>query len=647
MTTEEFSAKIEAIAKKGPRASKFERNLVAIAVLSATIAQRLMEIESNKKFEIYTGKDPLDINIIAKDGSRYMYENPLKDVEKQLEDFEKAYCRYGALFLYGLGNGVLLKGILQNETHKTIVVFEPEIEIMYIVFHFFDFSTEILKNRLVIFQTEVMSFAHYYTILKLKNVLLSARLYNLYLTSDFYAGYLDDMRNITENFKKAFMQRMREVGNDGTDALIGVNHTTAHIPAMINSIPLKHIQNERNKKVKTAIVVSTGPSLSKQLELLKKAQNHATIISADSSYPILKAHGIKPDYVTTIERVPITSKFFASEVSEFDKDIIFMAATLTHPDTVTNLKDRNASYVFRPINYETGFNDNDFGYLGGGQSTSHLALDLALYLGHEKVILVGQDLAYGEGRSSHAQGHIFSGASDKKKASEYTIAYGGNGIVETMSVWNTFRQYFESMIAGFKDKTKLVYNCTEGGARIDGTIEIPFKTILEREVFSEKKPKLPLPKKLNERQKAAKLKKYSSHIKSVLRYGKSLQNKCEKLFLKLAKQVERAKKLKEQGKENKINYEKLQKLSFEIDTFKQMIDDKRFMSSYYAVTCGFIQNQELEFAAIIARPSDTMEEKKEKLLEWVSVQGNWLFHIAGAISVMRENIEKSSASWLR
>ena len=45
--------------------------------------------------------------------------------------------------------------------------------------------------------------------------------------------------------------------------------------------------------------------------------------------------------------------------------------------------------------------------------------------------------------------------------------------------------------------------------------------------------------------------------------------------------------------------------------------------------------------------STTDEEKKEKLLEWVSVHGTWLFNIAGGISVMRENIEKSAQKWLR
>ena len=90
MTNEEFSRQIEAIAKKKGTISKFEKNLLAVAIYSAPLAKKLLEINTNERFNLYTGKDPIDINIIAADGSRYMYENPVSDVEKQLESFEKA-----------------------------------------------------------------------------------------------------------------------------------------------------------------------------------------------------------------------------------------------------------------------------------------------------------------------------------------------------------------------------------------------------------------------------------------------------------------------------------------------------------------------------------------------------------------------------
>ena len=648
MSNEEFSQIIEALFKKDKKLlSTFEKNLLGVAYQLAPLAKKLIELGGNKSFNVYAGSNPLDINIIAADGSKYMYENPLKDTQNQLESFEKAYSRYGSLFIYGLGNGVLLKGILGNLAHSTTVVFEPEIEIIYIVLHLIDFSKELFSSRLVIASSELFTPTHYYAISQMKDVLNHARVYNLYINCSFYDTYHADMSKINENITSVFMHRLKEIGNDSTDALIGINYTTAHIPDMIESIPLKNIIKERAKKTKTAIIVSTGPSLNKQLELLKQVQNHATIIIADSSYPILKAHGIKPDYVTSIERVECTSEFFNSEPSEFDKDIIFLTATLTHPTTVKYLKGRNSAYILRTLPYELGFGDDDFGYIGGGQSAAHLSFEMAVALEHERIIFIGQDLAYGEGRSSHAKGHVLSGNYDKSQASKYTIAYGGEGMAETMEVWNLFREYFEHIITIIQSKKQnlLIYNCTEGGARIAGTIEKPFKAVLE-EVFDEIKPNMPLPTKLNEAQQKAKLKRYKKHIQKIMAFGKDLQDKCEKLFLELARQVELAKELKEQGKDEQIDFGSLQKISAKLDKLKELFEDKLFKDTYYTITASFIRNQELELTAIKVRPSNTDEEKKEKLLEWVSVHGHWLFSIAGMISVMRENLEKS-ALWLK
>lgn len=650
MSNEEFSQIIETLAKKDKKLlSTFEKNLLGVAYYLAPLAKKLIELGGNKSFDVYAGSNPLDINIIAADGSRYMYENPLKDVQNQLENFEKAYSLYGSLFIYGLGNGVLLKGILENKTHKTIIVFEPEIEIIYIIFHLFDFSEHLFSSRLVVAQSELFSPTHYYAISQMSDVLSHARVYNLYINSPFYDTYHADISRINENIASVFMHCLKEIGNDSTDALIGINHTTAHIPDMLESIPLKNIINQRTKKTKTAIIVSTGPSLNKQLELLKQVQNHATIISVDSSYPILKSHDIKPDYVTSIERVEWTAEFFNSAPSEFDNDIIFVVATLTHPITIKYLKGRNTAYILRPLPYEYGFKDNDFGYIARGQSAAHLSFDIAMVLEHERIIFIGQDLAYGEGRSSHAKGHVLPGNDDKNKESKYTIAYGGEGMAETMEVWNLFREFFEHIIAITQSKKQnlLIYNCTEGGARIAGTIEKPFKAVLEDDkIFDEIKPSMPLPARLNEAQQKAKLKRYKKHIQKIIAFGKDLQDKCEKLFLELAKQVELAKELKEQGKDEQIDFESLKKISAKLERLKEHFEDKLFKETYYTITASFIHNQELELTTIKVRPTNNDEEEKQKLFEWVSVHGNWLFNIAGMISVMRENIEKS-ADWLK
>lgn len=646
LSDQEFTSIIQNIAKKGANISVFEKNIVAIARYHVRLAKKILEIKANEEFKAFMGDDPLMFNIIKNDGSKFMYNNPLNEVKEQIEDFEKLYSRYPAVFIYGLGNGVFLKAILANQTHKNIIVFEPEIEILYIVLNIIDFSADLFADRLIIANTEFFGNVHFYAITGNAAVRNSARIYNLYVNTHFYDDYLEDMKQINEYFKNGFMQHMREAGNDSTDALIGMNHTTANIPAMIKGIAISSIVKKRKNKAKTAIVVSTGPSLSKQLKLLKKVQNHATIISVDASYPILKKHGIKPDYVTSIERVEATSKFFASKASEFDEGVIFVVASLTHAKTVEYLEGREYCLVMRPLGYEAGYKDRTYGYLGSGQSAAHLAMELGVLLEHEKIVLIGQDLAYGANGNSHADGHIFSSTSESNKTDKLeTIAYGGEGKVVTRVVWNLFRNFFENYAAARKNKDRIrLINSTEGGARIAGFEEIPFKDMTKIMLKEEKTLAKVTP--LSKAKQAQKLNKFKRHLGSILKYGKGLQNKATRLFKEVVKEIEKDKKLLEKGKRDRIDFEKLQKLAFKIDNFKDGLNDPRFMGSFYTIASPVILHQELEFAPILTRPSDTLEEKQDKLIEWVSLQAHWLFSLAGFIDVTSENLINNSESWL-
>ena len=111
----------------------FQKNLQALFQQDEILAARLWSIAGNEDYEIFIGKDPIDINLINKHTFKYIYENPGADILKLLEDIESDYKRYPILFFYGLGNGVLYKALAKNETHQKIVVIEPEIEIIYLV----------------------------------------------------------------------------------------------------------------------------------------------------------------------------------------------------------------------------------------------------------------------------------------------------------------------------------------------------------------------------------------------------------------------------------------------------------------------------------------------------------------------------------
>ncbi|MDN9032516.1 hypothetical protein, partial [Enterobacter hormaechei] len=73
-----------------------------------------------------------------------------------------------------------------------------------------------------------------------------------------------------------------------------------------------------------------------------------------------------------------------------------------------------------------------------------------------------------------------------------TTAYGGNGKVQSSEIWTPFRHNFEKDIVNIKMNYHITtYNCTEGGARIEGTIEKPFlwacENLLHKDLNKKKK----------------------------------------------------------------------------------------------------------------------------------------------------------------
>ncbi|EKK8865232.1 motility associated factor glycosyltransferase family protein, partial [Campylobacter coli] len=136
----------------------FNKNIEALS--NILLKESLKEIKSSK-FELILGKDNLDINLkdtsIKNNGGGYsenlLYQDPIKELQTMLNTYNDKYLLYPVLYFYGFGNGILFKALLQNKNHQHIVVFEKDIEIIWIMFHILDFSSELQNSRLMILET--------------------------------------------------------------------------------------------------------------------------------------------------------------------------------------------------------------------------------------------------------------------------------------------------------------------------------------------------------------------------------------------------------------------------------------------------------------------------------------------------------------
>ncbi|EAL8753870.1 DUF115 domain-containing protein, partial [Campylobacter coli] len=580
----------------------FNKNIEALS--NILLKESLKEIKSSK-FELILGKDNLDINLKDTSDNTFLYENVIDELNSMLNTYNDKYLLYPVLYFYGFGNGILFKALLQNKNHQHIVVFEKDIEIIWIMFHILDFSHELQNSRLMVLNTNKLEIQDYNELCSSKPFFQFSRIYFLELMSHYYERFHEDILGLNKKLAENFKHSIVSHGNDPKDALQGIEQFVYNLPQMITHPSYKELLSKRKGISDTAIIVSTGPSLTKQLPLLKKYASKATIFCADSSYPILAKHGIKPDYVLSLERIPLTSEFFNNDFGEFDKDILFVLKSYVHPHTTKYLQKNNRNFmlVSTYASFIQYLKLDYFGYFNMGKSVANMSYLLTEYLNYKNIILIGQDLAYAKDGFSHTKDYKnldkHEGHFQRDKGKFQCLAYGGNGKVESSEIWTMFRLIFENDINYFQKLFNITtYNCTEGGARIEGTIEKPFlwacENLLDKDLNKPFEKLEPL--SLN-KQNEFLLKAYYKVCKSIEHcrdFSKILSNDFEKIqsvYLSLNE------------KEEYLN------LAIEkIDEFKNKLEDIKQMQDLYEILSPLLIQFELNLARIYVLNPKTKED---------------------------------------
>ncbi|EPS9403944.1 motility associated factor glycosyltransferase family protein [Campylobacter upsaliensis] len=489
--------------------SVFERNL---AHLSPSLQNALLSLDEKSKnafkiVEEYAKNENVFYkNFITEGGAVFDYE----EFEERLKEFKEKYPLYPVLYFYGISNAFMIENLLQNPYHCHLLVYERNLALLYTLLSSIDLSVALAQKRLLIFN-EVSQMEY---IFETQPFLAYSRTYFLELMSDFYAREQKEILALNSFLMEGFKKSILKQGNDPKDALQGIRQYVYNLDSMIKNPSLKELLAKRGAKFKSCVIVSTGPSLSKQLPLLKEVQERVVIFAADSAYPILMQNDIVPDYVCMVERTDFTAEFFKHDFGNKDDKTTFLLASLVHPNTIEYLEKRGRNYILIPkhLNFAQYVDLKAFALLSSAVSVAHMALALALELEFKELVFIGQDLAYDDVGHSHPKDYQHS-ANFESEAYEKikVVAYGGEGFVESHEIWIFFRQILEDLVK-YVVSAK-IYNATQGGARIEGMIEKPFSECCKD--FNENKQNLVKLKPLSEdKQKEYALKAYAKVKKS-------------------------------------------------------------------------------------------------------------------------------------
>ncbi|EHD2721774.1 motility associated factor glycosyltransferase family protein, partial [Campylobacter coli] len=434
-----------------------------------------------------------NLNIYDKNNNTSMYENLEEEINYFYQNILEKTLRYPFICIYGMGNALLIKNLAKH--YKHLFVFESEIELFILALSITDLSQELESGVIYLIDTTEakmsfqlsMLFDQYGTFEWLS-------LYEMFINCTYYKKYYENcILEIDKKCQEIIYVVIRNFNPGDALTTLCYKQFLQNISEILNSIPLQRLFSERKNKFKNAIVVSAGPSLSKQLPLLKEYQDKALIFCADGALNTLLQENIKPDYILNLDFEDFPCKFFRD--LRGCEDAIFLLAATTHPSVVELLKNQNKTLVISNISYYRYYHLEEFGYLDIGTHVSHFSYTMALALGCKNIIMIGQDLAFDKEGNSHTKDFALGKDIDTKLnfPTLRVPAYANKGEVLTHIAWNDYRIKLEHLFA--RNTQAKFYNATEGGAKINFTKELSFKECCEN-ILQEVKPRFDIPKTL-------------------------------------------------------------------------------------------------------------------------------------------------------
>ncbi|HBK1789467.1 TPA: motility associated factor glycosyltransferase family protein [Campylobacter jejuni] len=483
-----------------------EKNIQALlSGVNEPLGNKLLNFIQNKTCSRFNIDE--NLNIYDKTHNVFMYENLEEEINFFYQSILEKTPRYPFICIYGIGNALLIKNLAKH--YKHLFVFESEIELFILALSMIDLSEELCSGKIYLVDIEEERADIQLLILfDMKDMFEYLSLYEMFVNNVYYKKFYEDIWHRADNLcEKNIEVVIRNLIGNFQIALPTYSHLLQNIPSMLESIPFQRILSERKNKFDNAIVVSAGPSLAKQLPLLKAYQDKAVIFCADGALSMLEKEGVVPDYILNIDFEDLPLRFFQNKENKTSLNVLSCA---THPSLVHFLD--NKSVVLRDDPLYQRFNLNDFGYIDTGTHVSHFSYTLALALGFKNIIMIGQDLAFDEEGNSHSKGFVLGERIDHtlNMPTLKIPAYAGKGEVLTHTTWNDYRIKLEYLFACNDQKAKF-YNATEGGARINFTEELSFKECCEK-LLTKEKPKFELPKSLTKNRSDKLLVKFKEKI---------------------------------------------------------------------------------------------------------------------------------------
>ncbi len=362
----------------------FEKNIKALETKDKGLAQKLRDyVVTDVPLLV---RENGSYNLIYKGKYLHNKENPLGEAR---EIFSMAKNEPVSIHvIYGMGLGYLFQVASANSA-GTVVLYESDLNILKIAFTLVDFSQDILKPNVFIAADldKAGEYIHQKSNTQNSPYMLITTAYR-----ELCGAGLGEFVEKLQRMIGSYMLDLKYTKQKFYPLLV---YLLQNIPHLVKEPPLTSIKDLY--KGKTAVVVSAGPSLDRDIEVIKKYRNKFVLFVVGTAMKTLAKHNITPDYLCLIESYDSSRQIEGIDLSKVN--------LITEPYSHPNLRKFKFKNIYSHISANMPINlywadvigENADEYLSKG-TVSYTAINSARILGCSRIIVVGQDLAYLEGQ---------------------------------------------------------------------------------------------------------------------------------------------------------------------------------------------------------------------------------------------------------
>lgn len=481
-----------------------DKNLKALSESNEILAKQIKEQTPPDWMDEIKSKNGAPNFLFEKNG-RIIPAYDIKDPKKEAQECIKANkpLKEDLTILVGAGFGYLVDVITKKmEKGHHILLIEPNLYFVKRVLSTYNLAKYLRSGNLLIIDGKNKEEIGQLIVLIDGNVVVN----NFNFILENYVKQRKEYEEITKYVSETINQLRCNTGTVSSSGAIMADNDIANLPYVIRHRGVNELKDLF--KGCPAVLVSTGPSLGKNVYLLKAIQNKCIIIAVAQALRVLLAYDIRPDFICTVDFGEVNMSHLKGLM---DSDVPLVCLNRTYAPLLKEYQGPK----FIVATPTPGFEHTaagvlkDKGAIEQGGSVCHLCMGFATHLGCNPVTFIGQDLAYGNEEGSHIkqvdsggnirvddQGMLQWKVTDTRShlyGEEYPMGpacyvegYYGGEVLTNLGLMS-FLHSCTGLVKQAKEQGITFMNSTCGGAHIQGTERIHLSTFINKYMKEELK----------------------------------------------------------------------------------------------------------------------------------------------------------------